>query len=249
MHAETGHTHSRTLQDWCAEAKPFDLVVRILNTQQPLCLAHAEHMEQCCLPAGWHGLIAARPGLRVLSGSADILPLSELSLVKLQFFIDQGFPPKRGGRALPLVAAMREPAGGALDTARSLETWFIAQALQNGSDYQRFAEVLRAGEGYHLLGFLLEKGSSSAKLNDLASHYGVSVSHFRRLCHQALGCAAKPELREWRTAQALLTLVERAQSLTDVAMEYGYASSSHFSKDIRELVGVTPSSLIDINRP
>ena len=35
-------------------------------------------------------------------------------------------------------------------------------------------------------------------------------------------------------------------SLTDVALEFGYASSSHFSKEIRELVGFSPSSLADI---
>jgi len=43
-------------------------------------------------------------------------------------------------------------------------------------------------------------------------------------------------------------MVEGAASLTDVALEFGYASSSHFSKEIRELVGVAPSSLIDITR-
>lgn len=35
-------------------------------------------------------------------------------------------------------------------------------------------------------------------------------------------------------------------SLTDVALEFGFASSSHFSKEIRDLVGYSPSSLADI---
>ena len=41
-------------------------------------------------------------------------------------------------------------------------------------------------------------------------------------------------------------MAEGPASLTDVALEFGYASSSHFSKEIRELVGIAPSSLIDI---
>ena len=94
--------------------------------------------------------------------------------------------------------------------------------------------------------FLLEQGTRSEKLTTLAQRYGVSVSHFRRLCHQALGSAAKPALRGWRTAQALLNMSLGDGSLTDVALEFGFASSSHFSKEIRELVGFTPSSLADI---
>jgi AraC-like DNA-binding protein len=35
-------------------------------------------------------------------------------------------------------------------------------------------------------------------------------------------------------------------SLTDVALEFGFASSSHFSKEVRELVGFAPSNLADI---
>ena len=101
-------------------------------------------------------------------------------------------------------------------------------------------------DSYGLVRFLLEQGTRSEKLNTLAQRYGVSVSHFRRLCRQALGSAAKPALRGWRTAQALLNMSLQDGSLTDVALEFGFASSSHFSKEIRELVGFAPSSLADI---
>jgi AraC-like DNA-binding protein len=135
-----------------------------------------------------------------------------------------------------------------LSTDKALEHWYIAQTLSAGPDAQAFADLLRQGENYRLLHFLLNQGASSEKLGFLARRYGVSVSHFRRLCHHALGGAAKPEMREWRTAQALLAMTKGKQSLTDVALEFGFASSSHFSKEIRKLVGVKPSSLIDITR-
>ncbi|MEF9672999.1 AraC family transcriptional regulator [Pseudomonas sp. PCH446] len=47
-------------------------------------------------------------------------------------------------------------------------------------------------------------------------------------------------MRDWRTAKALLSMIGSECSLTDVALEFGYASSSHFSKEVRELLGVAP---------
>ncbi|MGL6148964.1 MAG: helix-turn-helix domain-containing protein, partial [Plesiomonas sp.] len=71
-------------------------------------------------------------------------------------------------------------------------------------------------------------------------------SHFRRLCRHALGSAAKAELRDWRMARSLLDVVEGQENLTQVAIKHGYASSSHFSNEIRELLGVSPRGLSNI---
>ena len=235
------------LRHWCGLARSGEQVLRIRNGRDTLCLAHRESPTLLCLAPGWQGLLVLRPGLQVLRGSAWVLPLSQMSLFKLQFFIDQG-----GVAGVP--AAPGEPwavlgEGPAQGRAASgLESWYLTLALQGDAAYQAFASHLRSSESYQLLGFLLEQGSGSKKLQDLAGRYGVSVSHFRRLCRQALGGPAKAELRGWRTARALLGMAEGAASLTDVALEFGYASSSHFSKDIRELLGVAPSSLIDITR-
>lgn len=197
------------------------------------------------LPAGWEGLVAADEALQLHCGEVQVLPLSPARLVKLQVFIDLSDA---------LIGQRRHPASWAtlpvsLDTVRSdraLERWYLAQALGGSPAFQAFADVLRHTESYGLVRFLLEEGTRSEKLADLAQRYGVSVSHFRRLCHQALGKAAKPELRGWRTARALLNMSLHGGSLTDVALELGFASSSHFSREIRQLVGFTPSSLCDI---
>lgn len=236
-----------TLRHWCALVKSGEQVLRIRNGRDILCLAHRENSALLSLAPGWQGLLVLRPGLQVFSGSAWVLPLSQMSLFKLQFFIDQGGVP--GMRAAPsepwAVLSEGRSQGRA---AAGLESWYLNLALQGDVAYRAFACHLRSSESYQLLGFLLEQGSGGEKLQDLAGRYGVSVSHFRRLCRQALGGAAKSELRGWRTARALLGMAEGAASLTDVALEFGYASSSHFSKEIRELVGVAPSSLIDITR-
>lgn len=236
-----------TLEQWCAVVRPGEQVLRIRNGGKVLCLAHRESSACLCLAPGWQGLLVLRPGLQVVSGNAWVLPLSQMNLVKLQFFIDQGVAPGvQPARNEPWAVLSEGRARG--QAVSGLESWYLTLALRGDAAYRAFARQLRGGESYQLLGFLLEQGSTSEKLQDLAGRYGVSVSHFRRLCRQALGGAAKPELRGWRTAQALLCMTEGAASLTDVALEFGYASSSHFSKEIRELVGVAPSSLIDITR-
>jgi AraC-like DNA-binding protein len=212
--------------------------------ESPVYLVSVQCAAACCLPIGWEGLIAM-DGAFEMTGSMQSLPIPEAPLVKLQVFIDLGnamFDQRPGQgpwAALPV-------AYPAIQSEKALERWYIEQAMTGSVAYQDFASVLRRTESYGLVRFLLEQGTHSEKLATLAQRYGVSVSHFRRLCRQALGTAAKPALRGWRTAQALLNMSLQDRSLTDVALEFGFASSSHFSKEIRELVGYAPSSLADI---
>lgn len=197
------------------------------------------------LPPGWLGLVVGRKALRVVSGEWSSALLPGTCLMKLQVFIDLGGGVERDCPCLQPWATLPMPLAASRSRA-CLERWYIERALHHDPDYQRFASVLRQSASYWLVRFLLEQGTASEKLIGLARRYGVSVSHFRRLCHQALGGAAKPELRDWRVAKALLRMIRGGGSLTDVALEYGYASSSHFSKEVRELLGVAPSRLLDI---
>lgn len=197
------------------------------------------------LPGGWEGLIAVKEALQMSGGCVQVLPLSETRLVKLQVFFDLS-DALMGQRPNHASWAMLPVTYETVRSERTLERWYIEQAMSASPAYHAFAGMLRHTESYGLVRFLLEQGTRSEKLTDLAQRYGVSVSHFRRLCRQALGSAAKPALRSWRTAQALLNMSLRDCSLTDVALEFGFASSSHFSREIRELVGFTPSSLADI---
>lgn len=221
-------------------------IVAIVVGEQPLTLAHRGCIDLYRFPRGWSGLLAFSPGINVIDGDAAILQVERAGLVKLQAFVDQAMPPATCS-ANQSLASMAAPQA-VLNSAASLKSWYVTQVMSNSNALQPFARFLRQSESYRLVCFLLEQSAASEKLCSLARKYGVSVSHFRRLCHEALGGAAKPEMREWRTAQALLAMARGKQSLTDVALEFGFASSSHFSKEIRELVGVTPSSLIDITR-
>ena len=222
-----------------------DRVLHLRVADEPVRLTSNNSPLSCSLPAGWQGLIVMDGAAELSGGDVQVRTMAEATLVKLQVFIDLGDT---------LIAKVSRPFPWAVlavadETARcdkALERWYIEQALAGSSAYQAFARQLRNNESYGLVRFLVEQGTHSEKLSALAQRYGVSVSHFRRLCQHALGSAAKPALRGWRAAQALLNMSLEDGSLTDVALEFGYASSSHFSKEIRELVGFSPSSLADI---
>lgn len=224
---------------------PDEPVMYVRVAEQAVCLTFAGDALSCCLPAGWQGLLAVRSEFALTGTGVQMLPMPEAPLVKLQVFIDLGGALLGQGPRPASWAALPVPFE-AIESAKLLERWYIEQALRGGLSYRAFASVLRHNEHYWLVRFLLEQGASSEKLTWLAQRYGVSVSHFRRLCRQALGGATKPALRDWRTAQALLSMSLEDRSLTDVALAFGYASSSHFSKDIRERVGFAPSRLADI---
>lgn len=221
-------------------------VMFVRVAEQAICLTFASGDLCCCLPAGWQGLLAVRGEFEMTGGTrGQVLPMPEAALVKLQVFIDLGGA-LTGQDPRPASWAALRVSLETVESDKLLERWYIEQALRGGSSYRAFASVLRHNENYWLVRFLLEQGASSEKLIWLAQRYGVSVSHFRRLCRQALGSATKPALRDWRTAQALLSMSLEDRSLTDVALAFGYASSSHFSKEIREQVGFAPSRLADI---
>lgn len=226
------------------DARFSDRVLHLRVSHCPVDLISQQCAQTCCLPAGWEGLIAIN-GAFAVKGRLHSQSIAQAPLMKLQVFIDLGNA-LRDPRPCQAPWALLPVAYPSVESERALERWYLTQAMAGGEAWQGFASVLRHTESYGLVRFLLEQGTHSEKLTTLAQRYGVSVSHFRRLCRQALGTATKPALRGWRTAQALLNMSLQEGSLTDVALEFGFASSSHFSREIRELVGFTPSSLADI---
>nr|WP_305729756.1 helix-turn-helix domain-containing protein [Burkholderia ubonensis] len=125
-------------------------------------------------------------------------------------------------------------------TIWKFDRWMIRSVMEGASSTVPLFEFLRAQESYELVRFLLRERNNPQTVAKLAARYGVSEPHFRRLCRRALGRGLKRELRQWRAVQALLEVVESRESLCQVAMTHGFASSSHFSKEIKDLFGMSP---------
>ncbi|SFN66266.1 AraC-type DNA-binding protein [Izhakiella capsodis] len=105
---------------------------------------------------------------------------------------------------------------------------------------------VRSQESYWISHFLLSqimndfKESDTTKIYNASKVYGVSESYFRKLCQQAFTRGPKKQLRLWRAANSVLQLIDKESSISTIAGNNGYASSSHFSSEIKAFFGMTP---------
>lgn len=124
----------------------------------------------------------------------------------------------------------------------TLEFILISEALKENSQLEPLFVTIRHSESYwlilHLISYLDEKKSNIAQIGE---RYGVSGTHFRRLCKRYLGNCGKSQLRSWRAASSILTTLSTNESLTQIAVDNGFSSASHFSNEIKTLFGITPT--------
>lgn len=191
-------------------------------------------------------LLLDRVNVRVVNGDLPIRSLRLEVLSKLLVFIDEARNTGVFETDCPPWSPLQLHDVSIWEDRKRCEYWFLQQMLAPEPEFRNLLALLRLSESYWLVRFLFVQSTCNNTLQELGQRYGVSYSHFRRLCRHALGCAAKAELRDWRMARSLLDVVEGQENLTQVAIKHGYASSSHFSNEIRELLGVSPRGLSNI---
>jgi AraC-like DNA-binding protein len=87
-------------------------------------------------------------------------------------------------------------------------------------------------------------------LPDLAREVGMSHTRLTRGFKKLYGCTVFEYLRNKRLSYGRNLLVENQLSITEVAFEAGFSSSSHFAAAFQRVYGVTPSHyrLVDRGR-
>lgn len=188
-------------------------------------------------------VLAGRGQFRCLGGPVHCVSLPCASLARLLAFVDAPGAPSllplaqtpRLALPLPLAAA----AGG-----KALQYCLLASVLRRETTLQPLLSLLRQQESYSLVRFLDWRACATGSVAALGGEYGLSYSHFRRLCRQALGVGVKAAFKRWRAARALLRVVDGGISLTAAALDSGYSSSSQFSTEVRTLFGRSPRSLL-----
>lgn len=164
-------------------------------------------------------------------------------LPALQAFIDFGYAGRREGfrpESIGDVAAFVSERSEGMCAKR----WLLREAFLDSDDYRCVANVLRRSETYGMVSFLL---CHDGKLGAVVPKYGFSAAHFRRVFRSALGMPPKTALKAWRLARAVLEIIERRGSITEVAMDLGYASPSHLSSDFRAAMGLSLTRLLDLS--
>lgn len=128
---------------------------------------------------------------------------------------------------------------------------FMYVLFENNATVHRYAmnklfNFIRKRESYWIVQFLLkqvvdiDRESDANKIYNACKEYGVSESYFRKLCYNIFSCGPKKKVRMWRAANSALQLIEGDDSISSVAWNNGYASSSHFSTEIKKIFGLTP---------
>ncbi|TGG93941.1 helix-turn-helix domain-containing protein [Natronospirillum operosum] len=85
-------------------------------------------------------------------------------------------------------------------------------------------------------------------LSELAGVTGLSDYHFARMFRQATGYAPHRYVLHRRLVRARQLLEQTALSMTEIALQCGFGSSSHFSNRFRRETGTSPSQYRALKR-
>jgi len=80
-------------------------------------------------------------------------------------------------------------------------------------------------------------------LRDIAAVAGLSVSHFKSLFRESVGLPVHQYLIRRRVERARSMLGEGKLSISQIALETGFAHQSHLAHHMRRLLGVSPKAL------
>jgi AraC family transcriptional regulator len=90
--------------------------------------------------------------------------------------------------------------------------------------------------------------SQSLSLAEIAAVAGLSVSHFKSLFRESMGLPVHQYLIRRRVERAQTLLGEGKMSISQIAVETGFAHQSHLARHTRRLLGVSPKALRDTLR-
>jgi len=85
-------------------------------------------------------------------------------------------------------------------------------------------------------------------LAELATVAGFSLSHFKLLFKQAVGSPVHRFVLERRVERARMLLLEGGRSMTEIALEAGFAHPSHMARCIHRVLGRSPSQVAGSSR-
>ena len=95
----------------------------------------------------------------------------------------------------------------------------------------------------HVETLLSKDLQKQAKLSGIAREVGSSPYHLCRLFRRVTGTTLQRYRLRLRLRAALAEVLDSNRSLTDIALEFGFSSHSHFTQSFGREFGVTPSSL------
>ena len=105
------------------------------------------------------------------------------------------------------------------------------------------ARALPAWRLRHVIDYVDAHLDQDLTLAELAAVAGFSPSHFKALFRQATGTPVHRFVLERRVERARLRLLEGRHSITEIALDCGFAHPSHMARWMRRLLGLSPSQI------
>jgi AraC family transcriptional regulator len=93
-----------------------------------------------------------------------------------------------------------------------------------------------------VLDYIHDHLAQNIKLADLAALLDMSQFHFSHLFKQAIGTSPYQYLIQQRVERAKQLLKQTERSIMEIALECGFNSHSHLTKQFRQLTGITPKA-------
>lgn len=188
-------------------------------------------------------LLLSNINIKVFSGDLFFLKLKTEGLAKILAFVDESLQVDTYSTEPGHWESIPDFNEAVLYDNRTLVNWFLQQIISGNEEYSPLLPLIRYSESYNFVRFLLKYSHGNKSQSYLGEKYGVSCSHFRRLCHQALGQSGKKEMCNWRVARTMLDIIDGKSGFTEAALHYGYSSSSHFSNEVKNKFGMSPGTL------
>lgn len=92
-------------------------------------------------------------------------------------------------------------------------------------------------------------GSPNPQVDDLVALTGMSARQIERLAQRVYGASPKMLARKYRTLQAAVRLGLDPDAGWEAAAAGAFYDQSHFIRDFRQFVGMTPTQFTDRNSP
>ncbi|PSN12504.1 AraC family transcriptional regulator [filamentous cyanobacterium CCT1] len=93
-----------------------------------------------------------------------------------------------------------------------------------------------------VLEYIQAQLSDALSLDAMAAQVGLSRSHFANQFKQAMGVAPHQYVSQQRIEKAKRLLRSPQRSITDIALECGFANQSHLTKVFKKQTGTTPKA-------
>ena len=133
----------------------------------------------------------------------------------------------------------------ATETALALLAATVRAAMQEKSHSRMRLETQtrRRDQVMAAQSMLLASSEASPSLRELATHAETSPFHLARIFREHVGVPVHEYDLRLRLMRALPDLLDTDRGITEIALDHGFSSHSHFTYAFRRRAGLTPNEL------